>query len=190
MPSLNRPARLNRTLLTLSGLVLLAAGGFALATHFRLLTVLDPDAPLVPGTALPPSWGLYVTAAAGIVVALLALRWLLAQLATTPKHTTWRFEQDPDTGRTELAANTAIAPLLAEIQTYPGVAAARGTLAGQQDAPTLALVITADQDGDPAAIRRQLDTVGVPRLREALDLHTLSTTVEFRFHARTRNRIQ
>ncbi|UQS23664.1 hypothetical protein L1857_12925 [Amycolatopsis thermalba] len=190
MTSLNRPARLNRTLLALCGLVLLAAGAFTLGTHFRLLTVLAPDSPLVPGTASPPTWALYAAAAAGIVVALLALRWLLAQLAHRPKTTTWRFEQNPDTGRTELGASTAIAPLLAEVETYPGVHSARGTLAGQQDNPTLALVVTVEQDGDPTHIRHRLDTDGLPRLRQALDLEALPTTVEFRFSTKTVSRIQ
>ncbi|SFW70882.1 hypothetical protein [Amycolatopsis australiensis] len=72
MTNLNRPARLNRTLLGLLGVSLLAAGGFALATHFRRLAVADPAAPLVPGTAAPPTWVWYVTAAVAVVLGLLA----------------------------------------------------------------------------------------------------------------------
>ena len=47
MINFNRPTRLNRALLALIGIVLLAAGGFALATHLGWLRVLDPAAPLV-----------------------------------------------------------------------------------------------------------------------------------------------
>jgi hypothetical protein len=181
----NRPARLNRTLLGLLGLVLLAAGGFAVATHFGKLTVLPPDSPLVPGTGNPPIWALYVAAAAAVIVGLLLLRWLIAQLTRKPKTRTWRFESDPDTGRTELAASTAIAPFVDEVKTYPGVHAAHATLAGSRDDPAVALVISAEQDGDLTAIRHRLDNEGLPRLREALDLDELPVAVEFRFTAKT-----
>ncbi|WP_329070766.1 hypothetical protein [Streptomyces sp. NBC_01429] len=181
MTALNRPARLNRALLALLGLLLLAGGGFVCATHLRRLTVLDPDAALVPGTATPPTWVLYVTAGAAIVVGLLALRWLAAQLARRPRTHTWRLEQDPDQGRTELAASTATEPFVGEVTTYEGVRTAHATLAGTRRAPVLALVIGADQSTDLGAVRARLDAEGLPRLRRALDLDTLPVTVEFRF---------
>ncbi|WP_439657610.1 alkaline shock response membrane anchor protein AmaP [Lentzea sp. HUAS TT2] len=185
MTNLNRPARLNRTLLGLFGTVLLAAGTFTVLTHFGRLTVLKPDSALVPATGTPPTWALYVTAAAAVVLGLLLLRWLLAQLSRKPKTRTWRFEADPGTGRTELAASTAIAPFIDEVRTYPGVAAAHATLAGTHDTPAVALVVSAAQDGDLTAIRHRLDTEGLPRLRQALDLDALPVTVEFRFSTKT-----
>lgn len=190
MPSLNRPARLNRSLLALAGLALLAAGGFALASHFGWLTLLARDSAVVPGTALPPTWGLYVAAAAGIVVALLGLRWLLAQLARKPKTSVWRFDTDPAHGRTELVTTTAIEPLLAEIRAYPGVSSARGALAGGREAAKLALTITVDRDGDPSAIRGRLEDEGLPRFRGAVELDELPTTAEFRFSPKAGSRIR
>ncbi|GAA1200924.1 alkaline shock response membrane anchor protein AmaP [Prauserella alba] len=190
MPSLNRPARLNRSLLALFGLVLVAAGGFAVATHVGWLTVLGADTRVVPGTARPPTWALYVTAAAGVVVALLALTWLLAQLARKPATTTWRFEREPAAGTTELAASTAVEPLLAELESYDGVASARGTLGGPQRSPVLTLVITAESDGDPAEIRRRLTSEGIPRLCTALELDSLPTRAEFRFSTKTNSHVR
>jgi hypothetical protein len=185
MTSLNRPARLNRTLLTLFGFVLLAAGAFTVLTHFGKLTVLKPDSTLVPGTGNPPTWALYVTAAVAIILGLFLVRWLVAQLTRKPKTHTWRFESTPDTGRTELAASIAIAPFVDEVKTYAGVHAAHATLAGTHDAPAVALVVSAEQDGDLTAIRHRLDTEGLPRLRQALDLDTVAVTVEFRFSTKT-----
>ncbi len=185
MTSLNRPSRLNRTVLALFGLVLIAAGAFTLLTHFGTLTVLRPESALVPGTGQPPTWTLYVTAAVAVVLGLLVLRWLVAQLTRKPKTHTWRFENDPAFGRTELAASTAIEPFATEMTTYPGVHAAHATLAGTRDAPAVALVINAEQDGDITEIRRRIDTDGLPRLRQALDLDTLPVTIEFRFSAKT-----
>jgi membrane protein YqaA with SNARE-associated domain len=189
MTSLNRPARLNRVLLAIIGLVLLAAGAFVVAAHFGRLPRVAKDSALVPSTANPPTWVLYVAAGAAVIIGLLCVRWLLAQLARKPRTRIWRFEQDPDRGRTELAASAAVGPFTNELRGYPGVGAATATLAGPRTAPTLALVITADQDGDLTEIRHRLDTNGLPRLCQALDLETLPVTVEFRFAARSGARV-
>lgn len=188
MTDLNRPARLNRTLLVLTGLVLLAGGVFAVGTHFGRIPPLDPGATLVPGTAMPPGWVWYAVAGGAVVVGLLVLRWLIAQPVRKPKSHTWRFGQD--TGQTTLAASTAVDPFTAEVATYPGVHAAHATLGGTQDAPVLAVVLSAEQDGDLAAIRERITTEGLPRLRQALDLDELPTTIEFRFSAKTGARLQ
>ncbi|OXM56095.1 alkaline shock response membrane anchor protein AmaP [Amycolatopsis thailandensis] len=185
MTSLNRPAGLNRAVLVLVGLALIAVGAFTLLTHFGTLTVLKPESALVPGTGQPPTWALYVITAGAVVLGLLVLRWLVAQLTRKPKTYTWRFETDPDLGRTELAASTAIEPFTTEVTSYHGVHAAHATLAGTRDTPAVALVISAEQDADVSEIRRRIDTDGLPRLRQALDLDTLSVTIEFRFSTKT-----
>jgi hypothetical protein len=188
MTNLNRPARLNRVLVGVLGVVLLAAGAFTVVTHFGLLTVLTADTPLVPELIDPPTWTFYLTAGVAIVLGLLCLRWILAQLVRTPKTHTWRFEQDPARGRTELAASTAIAPFVNEVTAYPGVHAVRATLAGRRDSPALAMVVNAQQDGDLTDIRRRINTVGLPRLRQALDLEAVPVTIEFRFSTTTSTR--
>jgi hypothetical protein len=181
--SLNRPARLNRTLLALLGTAMIAAGGFALATHFGRLTILHPNATLAPGTSKPPTWALYITAAAAVIVGLACLRWIAAQLIHRPRAQTWRLESDIATGRTELGTTTAIAPFVDEVKTYPGVHNATATLSGTRLSPAVALVISAEQDGDLAEIRHRLDDHGLPRLRQALDLTAPRVTVEFRFNS-------
>ncbi|MDQ7810836.1 alkaline shock response membrane anchor protein AmaP [Amycolatopsis sp. A133] len=185
MTDLNRPARLNRTLLILLGAALLAIGTFTLLTHFGRLPVLTPDSALLPETGELPTWSRYAAAAAAVITGLLLLRWLLAQLTRKPKTHTWRFEDDPARGRTELAAGTAITPFIDEVKGYAGVHNAHATLAGSRDHPAVALVISAGQDGEPAAIRRQLGTAGLPRLRHALGVRALPVTVEFRFSSET-----
>ncbi len=188
MTDLNRPARLNRTLLILTGLVLLAAGLFAVGTHFGRIPLLGPDSALVPGTEPPPAWAWYVVAGVAVVAGLLALRWLVAQPVRKPKSRTWRFDQDA--GQTSFAASTAVEPFAAEVADYPGVHSAHATLGGTQDAPVLAVVLSAEQHGDLAAIRERVTTEGLPRLRQALDLDELPMTIEFRFSAKAGSRIR
>jgi hypothetical protein len=190
MTGLNRPARLNRGGLAVVGVVLVAVGGFAVATHLGMLTIVDPRSALVPGTEAPPTWVLYVVAAVAIIAGVLMVRWLLAQLVRRPKAHTWRLEQDPDRGRTELASSTATIPLVGELTTHTGVRAVHAALAGPREAPVLALVVNLEQDGDLAAVREHLDTHGLPRLRQALDLETLPATVEFRVTTKAGARVR
>jgi hypothetical protein len=185
MSSLNRPARLNRWVLALFGLLLLATGGLALAAHFGRLPWLSSNAPLVPGTSLPPTWVLIMTAVVAVLLGLLCGRWLAAQLARRPKSTTWHLETDPARGHTTLPASIAVQPLVSEITAYPGVHAASGTLTGSQDKPTLVLTVRANQDADLAVIRRRISQDGLPRLRQALDLPALPARTEFRYTTKT-----
>ncbi|WNV88449.1 alkaline shock response membrane anchor protein AmaP [Umezawaea sp. Da 62-37] len=179
---MNRPARLNRTLLTLLGLLALAAGGFALAIHFSVLHLFPSTDPLLP-TTTPTTPILYVTAAVSVIIGLLCLRWLIAQLARTPKTQTWQLESTAEPGHTALPAAVAAAPLTDDITTYEGVHTARATLAGTHSSPALALVVTVHHTANVKDIRSNITTHALPRLRQALDLTALPTTIEFRFRA-------
>ena len=180
MTSVNRPSRLNRSLLAIIGVALVAGGGLAMAAGLGMLPV-DPATPLVPGTGLPPTWVLYAVAGVAVLLALLCLRWLTAQLVRKPKTHTWHLEDDPEHGQTELAARVATAPFTDDVAAYPGIRTAHADLTGPRHAPTLVVVVTTDHDADLTDIRHRLDTHGLPRLRRALDLTSLPTTLEFRF---------
>ncbi|MEV6830587.1 alkaline shock response membrane anchor protein AmaP [Amycolatopsis sp. NPDC051102] len=180
---MNRPAVLNRVLLALIGLALVAAGGFAVATHFGELRLLDPAAPLVPGTAPPPTWVCYLAIAVAVLVGLLCLRWLAAQVFRRPKPTTWR--TSGDTGVTVLPSAAAAAPVAADVETYAGVRSASARLSGPRDAPALDLVVTTDRDADPVALRQRIAEHAVPRLRQALDVGRLPVRLEIRLTAKS-----
>jgi len=181
MASLNRPARLNRALLALFGLVLLAAGAFAITTSYGWLRVLDRDRPLVPGAELPPTWVWYVVVVIAVLVGLLFLRWLGAQALRRPKTVTWRWRSTVVTGSTRMDATVATEPFTEEVEGYPGVREASATLSGPQDEATLLVTVTAAPDADLSVIRERITGHGVPRLCQALDLEALPTVVEFRF---------
>ncbi|PRX50034.1 hypothetical protein B0I33_102150 [Prauserella shujinwangii] len=185
MSASNPPGRLNRGVLALLGLMLVAAGGLTLATHFGWRGLFDPASTIVPGTGRPPTWVLYIITVVATLLGLLCLRWLAAQLVRRPRRRIWRLESDPDRGRTELATTTAVEPFADEIEKYPGVRAADASLTGAQNDATLTVVIHADQQASLAAIRHRLSTQALPRLRQALGLRALPTQVEFRFTGKT-----
>lgn len=181
---------MNRVLLALIGFVLLVAGAFAIVTNTAVLTLVDRGTRLVPGTAAPPTWVLYVAAAAGVVVALLALRWLLAQLTPAAKTQTWQLEDEQEPGRTELSTSAATAPFVTDVTACPGVHTARAALTGPRTSPRLAVVVGVEQDASVAAVREHIGTYALPRLRQALDLGALPTAVEFRFTTKAGTRVQ
>ncbi|GLY53566.1 alkaline shock response membrane anchor protein AmaP [Lentzea sp. NBRC 102530] len=168
---------MNRFLLALLGLVLLLAGAAALVVNLDLVRWLDRSGPVVPGTALPPTWVLWVVAAGAVVLALVCLRWLTAQVPRR-KVTDWRWADEE--GATRISTATATAPFADEVTAYPGVRKVEATLTGPHTAPRLALVVRAHGDADLRGIRRRIDDEGLPRLREALDAPDLHATVEFR----------
>lgn len=181
---------MNRVLLGLVGLVVLAAGAVAITTNTGVLTVVDRGGRLAPGAAPPPTWVLYVVAAGGVVVALLALRWLLAQLTPAAKSSTWRWEDEPDAGRTELSTSIATTPFVTDVTACPGVHTARAALTGPEEAPRLAVVVNVEQDAHVGDVRQHISTVALPRLRQALDLAAIPTTVEFRVTTKTGTRVR
>ena len=180
MASPNRPARLNRVLLFLVGLVLLAAAAFALLTAFGVLRVLARDRPLTPTQLSLPTWASYVAVAAAVVIGLLCLRWLLAQTLRQPKTGTWSLEADPSTGATRIDAQTAVDPFVDEVEGYPGVHRASARLSGTAARPVLHVVVGTDETADVSELRRLIDSEAVPRLCRALDLTSLPVDVLLR----------
>ncbi|RJQ77730.1 alkaline shock response membrane anchor protein AmaP [Pseudonocardiaceae bacterium YIM PH 21723] len=181
MTRLNRPARMNRSLLGLIAVLLLAGGAFlGLANHGRI-PGLDTAAPLVPGTEQPPQWVLVVIVAAGVLIGLLCLRWLLAQTIApaTPRTHRWRVHEDRS-GKTDLEAAKAAEPFAREVQALDGVTGAKAVLGGRRGDPLLSLVVEAEPDADLVAVRRRITDELLPRMRSAVDLDELPTAIEFR----------
>ncbi|UGT55982.1 alkaline shock response membrane anchor protein AmaP [Nocardia asteroides] len=184
MTTANRPARLNRSVLGLLGLLTAGAGGLLIAAHFGAFRV-SPDAPLVPGTEEPPRLVFILVIAAAVVLALLALRWLAAQFTRLPKRTVWRIS-DTDAGRTQLGSGTVAEAVAADIESYDGVRATTARLAGNALAPDLHLLVDAEPAADLSALRQRILGHAVPRLQTALELTAIPVTVEFRIADRGR----
>jgi hypothetical protein len=191
MASLNRPARLNRTLLALTGAVLLAGGAFVVLVGFAVIPVLGSGSRLLPTTEIGTSWAPYAAVVA-VVVGLACLAWLAVQPTHRPRTGIWRLPTaDPDTGETTIDAEVAVVPLEHDIRSYPGVHGVVASLAGDPAGPVLELRVGLEPDADLAEIRRRIEKHALPRLCVALDLAELPTRVRFHLdagHSRVRAR--
>ena len=184
MASQNRPARLNRVLLALTGLVLLAVGAFTLLLAWtplsRVLPAVDRNAPLLPRGTGVQGWVPYLAIVVCVFVGLACLRWLLAQALRRPPTLIWRLPGSGDTGTTDLAADLAADAVAADIAAYRGVAKAGATLAGPRAQPELHLVVSTEAGTDIGPLRERITTHALPRLRAALELEELPTDLLLR----------
>jgi hypothetical protein len=179
----NRPERLNRTVLAILGVITLAAGVFVLLVgtgSLRRLVQIPATAPLITPDTSPPGWTPWAVAPAAIIVALLALRWLIAQTIRRPQTSSWQLAPDTSTGATHIDSDTAAQPLGEEISDYSDVHAATARLTGPRQHPQLYVSVTADARADITALRRRIDTEAIPHLIQALDLPSLSADLLLR----------
>ncbi|WP_405493274.1 alkaline shock response membrane anchor protein AmaP [Nocardia sp. NBC_00511] len=177
--SSNRPARLNRALLALIGLLLQAAGGYAVAAHGGRVPWVETGDRLVPGTAVPPTWVLVVIVIAAIVLGLLCLRWLALQRNRLPRPVSWELATPDTAGTTTLASSVAADAVATEVENYPEVGSVSAVLSGPGSAPELYLVVSAAAGADITALRRRILGEALPRLRAALGVAVIPVTMEF-----------
>jgi hypothetical protein len=189
----NRPARLNRSVLALHGLLCLAAGGVVLLVGTGLAAgrlPVPPDAPLLPPGPALPGWVPAVVAAVAVIIGLLALRWLIAQTIRRPAGSTWQLSPDTTTGTTRIDTDAAVRPLADEIEDLPGVRSATARLTGPHAHPHLHLRVSADDHADISDLRRRIDEHAIPRLTHALNLPVLRADMLLRLVAVSDSRIR
>ncbi len=189
MASLNRPARLNRVLLALTGVVLLAVAAFVLLLAFgplaQWLPVFAAEAPLLPARASVPWWATCLVILAAVVIGLASVRWLLAQALRRPPTRSWRLPTDTRRGVTELDTDHAADAVAADISAYPGVDKATATLTGPRAQPELHLVVHTERGTDIGPLRERISSHALPRLRAALELDALPTDLLLRLDTTT-----
>jgi hypothetical protein len=180
----SRTARGNRIGLTIVGLALIAAAVTALARGLGLWPALLGDAadPVtnqrVRAFAADELWFWPALAAVAILIALLALRWLAVQTRTETIGAI-RLEPDSRHGSTTLPAGTLTAALQNDLDESLYLRRTRATLTGHPAHPRLALTVTLEPNGDPAAAEQRIQQA-LDRLRQAMETDHLPTTVEIR----------
>jgi hypothetical protein len=176
--------RLNRVVVALLGLLLLAAGVATLVRSFGGLGHRLAHEPLLTRADSRfahrnAGWFWPGVAVVALLVALLALRWLLAQLRSD-RVARVELERDVRRGRTTLHAPAVTAAVCEEIESYRGVRSARARLLHDPTRPDLVLTIELDERADIGETRRRIETDAVAHTRQALGLADLPTRVVLR----------
>lgn len=176
--------RANRVGLAIVGVLLLLAGAAAVARGLDLW----PD---LLGAAQAPvtdqrtrdfvterDWFWPVVAAALIVIAVLALWWLLAQ-ARTSRVTDLRLETDVTRGATRMPARAIAGAVEEDLGRSPYLGRTRSTITGSGLDPRLWLATSVEPASDPEAVRARIHAA-VDRCRQALEAPAMRTTVLLR----------
>ncbi|GII83639.1 hypothetical protein Ssi03_16290 [Sphaerisporangium siamense] len=171
------PAAVNRVGLVIVGLLLACAGAVCLVRALGLLG--PPSAPLIPPeVATYPAgrpWVWPAVIVISLIVALPALRWLVAQ-GRRGTLRTLDLEPDRAHGATRLSAGAAAGALEEDlIESLPGERV-RASLSGSADDPRLALAVVIPDRADPAAARQGISGA-VGRLRRSLEIERLPATI-------------
>jgi hypothetical protein len=174
----------NRLGLGIVGLVLLAGGGYGLARHYgKFGTGRQHDPILLPDirnfVADNRDWFWWAAGVASVIVALLALSWLRTQLRLPLPANNHLDRQEID-GRTRLDGAAAADALAADIDALPGVASADARVWGDPTRPDVYLRVHIHDDVAVDALRSDIETAGLARLRQALQVEHLEASVDLR----------
>lgn len=179
-----RTARGNRIGLAVVGLILLAAGAYALARGLAAGPELlgSAHAPLTDrhlrSYPASQSWFWPVAAVVTVIITLLALRWLAVQ-ARTDAVGDIALETSPRQGTTRLPARALTDALEDDLTASPYVQRVNAILTGPAAARRLALTVTLTTGSDPATVA-QRTSQALERLRHAHDAESLTATVRLR----------
>jgi hypothetical protein len=198
-------SRLNRTWLTILGVVLLLAGAAGLLIAIGRAGLVtrqaglgwtppSPDRHLLgsaSATAFGQTWVVLVTAVVAVVLALLGLAWLVAQVPRANAAKPLRLHDDPRTGLTRVESDVLTRAVEAQVRSLPGVSAASAVLRGSAERPDLTLKVTADDRTDVGALLGRLHDQVAADLGNALDtpLRRLGVQVEISTARRSSDQI-
>lgn len=163
-------ARLNRAWLGVIGLLLVLGGltvvlvGLGQLAAIGAAAGLSVDGPApadrLAGTAttaaLGVTWVIVVLAAVGVLLAVLALAWLVAQVPRTNRAKPFRLHDTATDGLTRCAPDVLSDAVEAQLKALPDVQDASAVIRGTRQDPDLTLRVTAS---DRADLPRLLNTV-------------------------------
>jgi hypothetical protein len=167
--------RTNRSMLTVLGLLLVLTGVAGLITsvggfgrQFSHRTLFDNPVSRYTGDHGHWLWPLAAVLAA--LIALLALRWLIALLFSGDRAGDLLVKvEDRRAGRTTLRPGALSDAVSAEIESYRGVDSAKARVLGDAHNPQLVVSVTADSTTDVAALRQRVEADALAHARQALD---------------------
>ena len=177
--------RVNRTIVTIIGAILLAAGTYGLLRGAGAFGDRRAGDPLrTPGIADfmadNERWVWAVVAGVALLIALLAAAWLRAQLRPSPSLSHLPVATGEGPGRTTLETSAVNAAVARDIEADPDVNSARVRVVPVGDAMGLDVRAVVADHGDVHAVRRRVETVVLERARAALGRPDLTATLRLR----------
>jgi hypothetical protein len=175
--------RTNRVMLTLTGLLLIAAGGAAMAastgvfgSSFSRRALLDNRVSAYFGHH--GGWLWPAIAVAFLLIALTCLRWLLALLASNDRAGDIIIGRSTDEGTTVLRPWALIDALTSEVSAYHGVDSAKGRVIGDGRDPEVVLSVITGPTADLQALHHRIEAEAFAHARQAVDDPSLPIQLE------------
>ncbi|MBG0740450.1 hypothetical protein IV500_13770 [Paeniglutamicibacter antarcticus] len=183
---------LNRTWLTILGIIVLAAGIGLLLQASGQLHSLANTAPsserVVTGdlhAVTSPQWVVVVILIAGIIVGVLGLLWMLAQVPRKNAADTYRLHDDGAQGFTVCDPSVLATAVENQVNTLPGVVTSSALLRGTATDPDLTLKVTVNDRTDVQDLIHRIQTSTLPDLSNALETPLQKSRLQIDVSGRT-----
>lgn len=168
------PDALNRTVFTLLGILLIAAGAYGVARGYGAFGSTQAEEPLLTGGITGffgriDDWFWPVVALVALILAYLAYRWLKAQLTPTPSVSDLDLTRDPAEGRTTLRASGLTSALSDDIERDPAVHSAHVRMLEDGGRPEVDVDLDVSEDATLGEVRRRIETEVLGRFSSALE---------------------
>lgn len=186
--------RTNRTMLLLLALLLIAAGAAAGAASIGAFGTTTRHSPLIDNpagnfTGTQGGWLWPAAALAALILALLALRWLLALLFSTDRAGDLPITPGGSAGRTTLAARALTEAVAEEVESYRGVSSARARLLGDPADPKLVVTAVLEETADLAALRQRIEASALAHARSAVGSPSLPAQLDLTVTTKQSSRV-
>ena len=186
--------RLNRFALLVFGVLVLAAGIGALAMSVGLFGKTYSHHALFANfisryIGRHGQWLWPAAAALGVVIALLALRWIFSLLVSTDRSGDLEMPGPRRTGRTTVKSSALTAAVTTEIESYRGVASAKARTLGDPAAARLHVDVTMLRGADIAELTRRIDTEALAHARAAMGRDDLPIRLDITIGSKAINRL-
>ena len=166
--------RMNRVVLLVLGLLLVAAGSYGLARGFGAFGQDQADDPTLPQgivdfAARNTEWFWPAVAVAALVVAYLGLRWFGAQIPVPQGVRQIDLSKDSTRGITRVRAAGVARALAADIDRQEGVSSAHARFVSRDRRADLEVVAEIFDDADLEDVRRHIESRALRKFRRVLE---------------------
>lgn len=182
---MNRVDGVNRTLLLLLGIVLLAAGVAALALGLGAFGDARAQSAVLPGGLIDfvgsnGAWFWPLVAVVSLLLAYLGWRWLKAQFPAPRRVDDIDLTDDPKEGFTRARANGPAHGFAQDVARHPSVDTAKARMLSNGSAPQIGLRVDVFENGDIESVREHVGGPALERLRRTLGKEVVTVDLDMR----------